>query len=85
MVQRFSDHSGNNDRGGLNLKGFRCLQKFPVELKTLNVPSDFQLGKPLKRNFLFDSSSAPRLVFLFIDYFYLLIICTETFTRTFTI
>ena len=54
--------------------------------KTKNQHLTFSLT-PLKQNFLFDSSSAPRLVFLFlfIDYFYLLIICTETFTRTFTI
>ena len=38
----------------------------------------------LKQNFLFDSPKAPRSVFVFIDYFYLLIIRTETFTRTFT-
>ena len=49
---------------------------------TPNIQSD-----SIKAKLFIDSSSAPRLVFLFlfIDYFYLLIICTESFTPTFTI
>ena len=60
---------------------FFVFSVFGEEHTTLNTQSDSIKAKL----FICQFKRTTLGIFIFIDYFYLLIICTETFTRTFTI